>query len=733
MESSIGDVEGFQGAFALLDMRGFGKIGLEAIFDFVSACPNAPSIEEVTRMYNEFDEDGSGDIDSGEFVGFCDELEKVTGYSAKQMIGFFEKKQYEHLFSLVDNDGGGTISIGELKTLVEALHAMLDLKKTASDVRLIVKEYEKDELDFEDFYNVMKKLMGHKSILLVVRAFEEAQRRSKEVMSTALLRFERGTDKKEEPFVKRAPTMAKTVAICQTCKSKDAEMEFLRKRVSELEAAAAAAASAAASAHHAKPSVDNIEPRVRLAQRSLDMAISVQATFPAAKVAAQHYTRSTRLLQALETGARLDVSDMASHAKRLADLADDTHKAQRQVPPALEAACSAINQLLQEQRSFLDYFKSGGNGEGLRDKAAQGLAAAASLKMTVASLAETVAWTVEAAAEARTALATWGFALIPTSSNPRKFLRATNELELVTQQLLDVSGVVQWHGTDHPSELEILMDELNTGTGDAESRLTADDFERLEGYIQQDYARTSVEARTRLCASLKDTTYAVQSLSAALPSATKRERGVGTAPLEAILPAEPLKRIVPQPRHAPQSTPEHGAMSRPPRARDIFVIKDTRAPVVDAMLARYLASGVRVPDNFARVYTQDLKDALRHLFTFGTRRIEMFVVEDALSVKVGGGYLYFDEFCELYTDIEVKRVNRTVSRSPMPIGSASASPSRSASAREPSLSVASATVAPPRFSGARRGPAVYDPCSPSSPGRSSRNVSPLATRGYLNA
>jgi Ca2+-binding EF-hand superfamily protein len=730
MESSIGDAEGFQGAFALMDVRGFGKIGLEAIFDFVSACPNPPSIEDVTRLYNEFDEDGSGDIDSGEFVGFCDELERVTGYSAKELVTFFEKKQYEHLFSLVDDDGGGTISSMELKTLVEALHSMLDLKKTASDVRLIMKEYDKEELDFEDFFSVMKKLMGHKSILLVVRAFEQAQRQRKATMSSAMRVFE--APQNTEPIAVRphARSMYHAPQPCNSCKSKDKELELLRKQVAELEAQVAA--QSARAVPESRP-VESIEPRMRLAMRSVDLAIGLQSQFPPVKPCALHHQSNTRFLALVNASASIDPSEMQAYAKRLADLADTTHKAQRQIAAVLDGPCGAIHRALDERAEFLSALGQRKDG---REQAAMALAVGASQKAQVHLGAEAVAWTVEAAVEARKALANWAAALVPFSTNQRKFMRFVVEAEAATQQLLDLAVLVQWYGSEEPSELEVVMDRLNTG---APAEVTEEQHARFTIELASDRRTTSVAQRGTLIGALKETTYALQGLSQSLSSTTKRDRGCGTAPLESILPAEPIPAIMPRPRHAPQAIPEHGMLSRPPRVRDVYTVKDTRSPVVDKMLQRYLASGVRVPENFTRYYTTDVRDATRHLFVFGSRKIEIFVVEGALAVKVGGGYMYFEEFCELYTDMEVSRLNRNVCRSTSPNNlareaSASSPSLRSASLRSqqaaPLPPQASATTAPRALFSSRRGGSVESQLhlDAASPPRNTRTGSPSPQR-----
>lgn len=72
---------------------------------------------------------------------------------------------------------------------------------------------------------------------------------------------------------------------------------------------------------------------------------------------------------------------------------------------------------------------------------------------------------------------------------------------------------------------------------------------------------------------------------------------------------------------------------------------------VDRLLSDFvLAWGNKLPGNFSRA------DPSTNIFYFGTRRIELSAVDQFITVKVGGGYLLLDEFCEKYAAMEIRRL-----------------------------------------------------------------------------
>jgi hypothetical protein len=46
------------------------------------------------------------------------------------------------------------------------------------------------------------------------------------------------------------------------------------------------------------------------------------------------------------------------------------------------------------------------------------------------------------------------------------------------------------------------------------------------------------------------------------------------------------------------------------------------------------------------------------VYHFGSRRVYVRVERDKITVRVGGGYLSIDEFLDIYTPMELERVER---------------------------------------------------------------------------
>jgi len=222
-------------AFALIDSRGGGVLSLDNVYEFCEALPNPPAQAAVRKLYNEFDEDGSGDIDQDEFMGFCEALEKLVGKSTVFMLQAFSNAMYRRLFDLADDggDGNGGVSKDELKMLLEAISPMLSSKFTANDILSLLRDYP-SELGLGDFTEIVRKLIGKKSISQVVTAFEEAKRRRKAAKHYAMQQFE-GVDKKSRGGGSDASPMG--AAICFNCVERDDRIKELETLVQQLQAA----------------------------------------------------------------------------------------------------------------------------------------------------------------------------------------------------------------------------------------------------------------------------------------------------------------------------------------------------------------------------------------------------------------------------------------------------------------------------------------------------------------
>jgi len=62
------------------------------------------------------------------------------------------------------------------------------------------------------------------------------------------------------------------------------------------------------------------------------------------------------------------------------------------------------------------------------------------------------------------------------------------------------------------------------------------------------------------------------------------------------------------------------------------------------------------------VLCTDPAKAQRHTFRFGTRLVDVTPQGEKLAVHAFGGYMYFDEYCSKFTDIQSQRLNREAKR-----------------------------------------------------------------------
>lgn len=134
-------------------------------------------------------------------------------------------------------------------------------------------------------------------------------------------------------------------------------------------------------------------------------------------------------------------------------------------------------------------------------------------------------------------------------------------------------------------------------------------------------------------------------------SPSPRGNARGTADSSAASPDAFLFR--PQDGLVQMQSPEPRVRLRRERPKDV-------REHIDRLLQEISAPGnpnrLHFPPNFSRV------DPNTNVFSFGTKRVELQAVDRLITVKVGGGYLSLEEFCERYGSIEERKVARA--RSP---------------------------------------------------------------------
>jgi Ca2+-binding EF-hand superfamily protein len=659
------DMNVFAEAFALMDSRGGGVLSLDNVYEFCEALPEPPSQTVVRKLYNQFDADGSGDIDSDEFLGFCQALEQAVGSSVQDMLRHFTKAMYKRLFELVDEggDGNAMVSKDELKMLLEAISPMLSSKYSANDVLNLIRDYP-GELTFDDFCDVVKKLTVGKSITQVVTAFEEAKRRRKAAKHYAMSRFEQG-EKKSGLVIERGGGEGgqRSAGLCFMCVEKDEQIRELQNIITEMESGKDIPRSATVSVLRR----DDDEPRGNPWEElhSLNRVVATSSwlrKYPEYVKSALHHYGASRILemaafyQERARGAAIDTDAVA----RTVNDAMSEHKENVDQLRAVADVCMLeirefhrhAEELLQELRSPSEALQ--------RDKVDSLLTDMSVLRERCQAMRGDSDWLIDSLSQRRSECSTKAFTVAPYTNKSQKMVQAVVDTEQATQQLLDMGTVLNMYGSDQLFDIEIFAKRILSGT---KPSLTADEIVKLSEGTQQTLARLTPNDWNDLFTKL-DASMQQLSKNASTSHSTRKEKAIMTQPVVDLTPLQRISKkgthddptaqlvdghtdskYVPNVRMR-SSSPPRIRQIRPARPRDAVAHVDK---IVQDYVLRKAEDAPPLPSNFQRV------EAGSNTFFFGTKKIEAIPVDKFACVKVGGGYLMFDEFCRKYAQQEARR------------------------------------------------------------------------------
>ena len=215
----------YETMFTLLDHRGSNKLEISALRMFIESLPDESYIpvSEAEKLFHEYDTDKSGDIDADEFFGLCQAISKEIGMPVKAMAKHFKSVEYHRLFMMVDDQGNSdnTISAFELQTFLDAVKECgLHGKEGNEDPSVIIRKElaassearavspvsssplggggasfssaSRAVLNFEEFCNVVDKILEGTSVSRALTVFQEATRKRRVRRSTVLSRFAKG-------------------------------------------------------------------------------------------------------------------------------------------------------------------------------------------------------------------------------------------------------------------------------------------------------------------------------------------------------------------------------------------------------------------------------------------------------------------------------------------------------------------------------------------------------------
>jgi len=134
--------------FKLFDVKKQDFLGADDLDDILRAMGFRPSKEELQEILLEIDEDGSGEIEFGEFCQLC------AKFLVEEPDEETMKAELKEAFRVYDKQGDGFITTGQLREII----AELDTRLTDEDLDGIIEEIDEDgsgTMDFDEFCGMM--------------------------------------------------------------------------------------------------------------------------------------------------------------------------------------------------------------------------------------------------------------------------------------------------------------------------------------------------------------------------------------------------------------------------------------------------------------------------------------------------------------------------------------------------------------------------------------------------
>jgi calmodulin len=134
--------------FNLFDVKKQEYLSADDLDDILRAMGFRPSKEELKEILEEIDEDGSGEIEFGEFTQLC------AKFLVEEPDEETMKAELKEAFRVYDKEGEGFITTGTLREII----GELDPRLTTDDLDGIIEEIDEDgsgTMDFDEFCQMM--------------------------------------------------------------------------------------------------------------------------------------------------------------------------------------------------------------------------------------------------------------------------------------------------------------------------------------------------------------------------------------------------------------------------------------------------------------------------------------------------------------------------------------------------------------------------------------------------
>jgi calmodulin len=134
--------------FNLFDTKKQEFLGADDLDDILRAMGFRPSKEELQEILEEIDEDGSGEIEFGEFCQLC------AKFLVEEPDDETMKAELKEAFRVYDKEGQGFITTIQLREIISEV----DQNLSSEDLDGIIEEIDEDgsgTMDFDEFCQMM--------------------------------------------------------------------------------------------------------------------------------------------------------------------------------------------------------------------------------------------------------------------------------------------------------------------------------------------------------------------------------------------------------------------------------------------------------------------------------------------------------------------------------------------------------------------------------------------------
>jgi|ERR1719177_107341 len=134
--------------FGMFDVKKQDFLSADDLDDILRAMGFRPSKEELKEILEEIDEDGSGEIEFGEFCQLC------AKFLIEEPDEETMKAELKEAFRVYDKEANGFITTDQLREII----AELDTRLTSEDLDGIIEEIDEDgsgTMDFDEFCQMM--------------------------------------------------------------------------------------------------------------------------------------------------------------------------------------------------------------------------------------------------------------------------------------------------------------------------------------------------------------------------------------------------------------------------------------------------------------------------------------------------------------------------------------------------------------------------------------------------